>query len=751
MDAKIDRADKALNDARALIKKVADSPSKKQNKAQIRKILSAIQQTMSVLGGVAEYDSRAKTAVSVFMSVLQLEIDRRDNDEEIVAVCYSMTSMIYVLRYLNQDAASREDLSDQLADEMANMSETIKDFGAFTDVYYTKCKSWIVRFARSGEFKTKIRDFADTFQQYQERIEFVLVSQMAGGQVKMAHDLAEVKTSISTLISRVGAPSSEREKQALEYINAHGKQILESTQGLTEVARTLHDSVTSSTIEAINDAFEDLLEQNSTLFEFKLKGATMELTEAIDRSTSKILNRMESGPHDLIDEPDIKEIWKGNEWKFSVKCRIFVDALCNYYTEKFLKSAGENGWTLKILSKVINYPAVGEAIDEDASGFISVHEINHFLKKNRELSTPVWFAFWAVGPQYLDNDYTAQIEEITEHLEERCRKLKTDDHDLNMSIDGYLDTLKLVACITEWAEWDAGASGLEELDGETEQDLVEVAKTLAQKKEALIEGNLNAVGYHVDQSSLPSLTEQPAFRIEQSITVLLLLILRKHNEIISAGMEGMTAQQFASKWEDMDDSLMALIWEFHERFKSLRRSWRSQKLDIELQVQCYAGGLFNGWYKEYDKDGSIIVKFLEDDDDDEEDDTDETPETGDSSGSTGAVSVDAKIDQLSQRVSALDTRLDTIESMLKQILGLGGKEIAARASPASTRVDGRNLPEEETKGFDDGAYQDGPREYTNNGGDQDYDDQNGGDPDDGQGSNVENPDDEGGYDGGYDD
>ncbi|KAJ7234523.1 hypothetical protein B0H12DRAFT_1239045 [Mycena haematopus] len=652
MDTKIERADKALKDARTLIQAVAGSASKKQNKAQTR---------MSVLSGVAEIDQRAKGAVSVFMSVLQLESDRRENDEGIVAVCYSMTSMIYVLRYLNRDVASREDLADQLAEEMGNMSEKIKDFGAFADVYYTKCKSWIVRFARSKEFKTKIHDFADTFQQYQERIEFVLVTQMAGGQLKMSHELAEVKTSISTLIDRVGTATSDREKQVLEYIKSHGEQILQSTQGLTEVARTLHDTVTSSTVEAINDSFEHLVEQNSTLFEFKLKGATMELSEAIDRSTAKILNRLESGPHDLIDEPDIKEIWKRNEWKFSVKCRIFVDALCNYYTEKFLKSAGEEGWTLKILSKVINYPAVGEAIDEDASGFISVHEINHFLKRNKELSTAVWFAL-----------YTGKIDELTENLEERCRKLQTDDQDLNMSIDGYLDTLKLVACITEWAKWDAGASGLEELDDETEQDLVDIALALAEKKEALIEANLEAVGYQIDQSSLPSLTDEPAFRIEQSITVLLFLILRKHDEIISAGMENMTAQQFASKWQDMEASLFELVETFHKRFKSLRRNWRSQKLDIKLQVQCYAGGLFNGWYCEYDKEKNIIVKFLESDDDEEED-SDEDGGPGSSSGPPTA-SVDAKVDQLSQRVTALDARLDTIESMLKQILisGLGG-------------------------------------------------------------------------------
>lgn len=97
-------------------------------------------------------------------------------------------------------------------------------------------------------------------------------------------------------------------------------------------------------------------------------------------------------------------------------------AICNYYDDEFRKQADANGglsppdhWTLSILSKVIcqyaaimrllligrlllilcmlDHPAIGDAIDEDGSGFISVHEVNHFLKKLPDSWTvPQWFA-----------------------------------------------------------------------------------------------------------------------------------------------------------------------------------------------------------------------------------------------------------------------------------------------------------------------------------------------------------------------
>jgi hypothetical protein len=39
------------------------------------------------------------------------------------------------------------------------------------------------------------------------------------------------------------------------------------------------------------------------------------------------------------------------------------------------------------------YPAIGDAIDEDGSGYISVHEANRFFsKKPKNWTTPEWLA-----------------------------------------------------------------------------------------------------------------------------------------------------------------------------------------------------------------------------------------------------------------------------------------------------------------------------------------------------------------------
>jgi hypothetical protein len=54
--------------------------------------------------------------------------------------------------------------------------------------------------------------------------------------------------------------------------------------------------------------------------------------------------------------------------------------------------------------------------------------------------------------------------------------------------------------------------------------------------------------------------------------------------------------QFTQKLSEMDATIYTLLSEYHKRMKGLMRSWRSQKLDVELEIECYNGGIMYGWY-----------------------------------------------------------------------------------------------------------------------------------------------------------
>ncbi|KAG8684986.1 hypothetical protein FRC09_015022 [Ceratobasidium sp. 395] len=55
------------------------------------------------------------------------------------------------------------------------------------------------------------------------------------------------------------------------------------------------------------------------------------------------------------------------------------------------------------MTKVIFYPAIGDAIDEDSSGYVSLHELNHYFDSRPQgWTVPQWIAYWATG-WYRDN------------------------------------------------------------------------------------------------------------------------------------------------------------------------------------------------------------------------------------------------------------------------------------------------------------------------------------------------------------
>ena len=70
-------------------------------------------------------------------------------------------------------------------------------------------------------------------------------------------------------------------------------------------------------------------------------------------------------------------------WRGSVKARHFVMSLRDHFAEK---AAGDSGsvkgpdaWALKYIN-INRAPNILEAFDDDASGFVTIREVNDFTK-----------------------------------------------------------------------------------------------------------------------------------------------------------------------------------------------------------------------------------------------------------------------------------------------------------------------------------------------------------------------------------
>ncbi|KAJ7058776.1 hypothetical protein C8F01DRAFT_1302777 [Mycena amicta] len=630
--ARIACANAGLKSAEDFIQKLSQlqSHTQRQNPL-VGKVLNGLEQVMNILGPASEYDPEAKMAVETFMSVLKLELERRGNDETIVTS--PQTAMMNALRPLAVAHSDNAEMKESLAEYWQDIKEVITAFGEFAELYYNKCE-W----------------FAS-----------------------------------ENIISRLDMPSSDAEKKAKEFLIKHQRDhVLENPKELAELGKCLKDPITSTTISAIREPLDQLLEENRRRFNFQLRGAAQRTFEYMDRATERILTKMDEGPHDLIEDAEVKEIWKGGNWKFSIDSRAFID----------------------------DCEAIGEAIDDDSSGFVSVHEINNFLKANaflnankeKAISTPVWIAFWAVGMRYLDDLYTGLIQDTIVELRMHCRKLRNRNQTLDQCLNDYADSLDLVEYITEWTD----GKGLEDLDQSTAARLKDVADNLSSEKEEQITKSLDTLNYQVDQQSLPTILagevegQAPMeVRIEHHIMVLLCLILRKQHETLTGpGADDWDDDQFAAELEAMDGTLWELILAFHERFKALQRSWRSQRLDITLQIQSFAGGLFSSWYTRSQEPNSKIVSIVQawedeagqyigdEDPDDPDASIAESPTTGD---------MDAKIEHINKR-------LDKFESMLNQLLSLSAHQPTAAQHPFSTGAqqdqDGQDNEGQDNEGQD---------------------------------------------------
>lgn len=204
----------------------------------------------------------------------------------------------------------------------------------FCDLYYNRCKYRIVRFLRGTQFKGQLSSFAQQFNQHQQNIEFILTAQSVNRDIQTSENVANVLENTNAIIARMDAIQTAAEKAAAALVEARGgpEEVCVDADAVREVARKLGtapgddpEPVTSVTLELLSTSLDELLLKNQDRFDMKLESAKMEIAENVARMTGVILKKLDEGPHELIGNLDVKEMWKANGWRISVKARYFVD------------------------------------------------------------------------------------------------------------------------------------------------------------------------------------------------------------------------------------------------------------------------------------------------------------------------------------------------------------------------------------------------------------------------------------------
>lgn len=230
-----------------------------------------------------------------------------------------------------------------------------------------------------------------------------------GGRSKVLGD-DELMTTIAT----AAAQSREKTKGVTTATATNGAKI-DDTEDVVLSATERHE---------LRLPLETIIEQNATIYTEKLDAQVERITEKLDKlqsSSEIILKTLTGGTWERISHPDLRQIWKENDWRASVEARFFVLAIHDYYDDyfrgglqpvskaasvstegpstsvRFSQPTEADAWCLKYL-RVKHTMSLAEVFDVDGSGFVRVAEVNDFCDSIPEgLNLLQWLAYWSHG------------------------------------------------------------------------------------------------------------------------------------------------------------------------------------------------------------------------------------------------------------------------------------------------------------------------------------------------------------------
>ncbi|SJK96921.1 uncharacterized protein ARMOST_00170 [Armillaria ostoyae] len=370
---------------------------------------------------------------------------------------------------------------------------------------------------------------------------------------------------------------------------------------------------------------EQAFERNIAHFEKKLEVQNRQLTsifkDSLKNTESHILTAMASGAHDRISNEDLKELWKDMAWRGSVKAKHLVLALHDYLIDKLgalsaspimSPGASEPGspmispisavtddffslkckndrWALAYFN-VAHVQPILEAMDDDATGFITTKEINNFTKSIPPGWTlPQWIAYWAEGwhvsvDQYkkrihiiLSTMYTTFPHVLSANREATAQYLQ---HDAIYQVDRLLRSTR-----------DIPSNALES------SELRRLTEAYTQSEEARLMRNLADVLYDIDTKSTVSLITGPG-RIERYIYPLLYLLLKHQLRVVRLSTRFVLDPYEMS---NMSSSLWNLFSVVDQRMRNLASIFKQSNVDVVEKLENFAFGMFKLSYNHPDR------------------------------------------------------------------------------------------------------------------------------------------------------
>ncbi|KAH9891323.1 hypothetical protein C8Q73DRAFT_747277 [Cubamyces lactineus] len=586
---------------------------------------------MKGLDELARIHPAVTVAVLAFKAVYALETTRRENDRRVMTLYVEMKDMMIVMiqlkgvenrTHVGLDGRVLKDRLEELAEKTA---QDIKDCANVCDTFLKK--RLIVKVLKGPVWADKLAGFVKTFTDRKADFQFALVMHSANTVTDVKRQNQEIDAKIDVVIALFDRFLTSEERCLAEEVEnkggtirvRHNDEHLKSLLALdiemhrdakkkggpsdgtvvrasdvTQETTVLLDDLKWELREDINVALNRNLETFLGKFELHVSALQVALESYIREENDRIIGAVKDvitqGPHMKIRDPELRKIWQDMNWRGNVKARLLVMTLRDHYRDVIedARHSSERDkiindeWTLEYLGPTWFQP-IFEAFDDDASGYVTIAEMNKFMglrPLQLKWSLPRWLAYWAIGWGVGAAMYTTRIKEVMGKIRLTLPHVLP----LNRSaVDEYLrntwtQTLKLILGIRSETSWI--------LEGRF-QDYLEL-------EEQRIRSHLELIRYHIDAPETISLVLGPG-RLEKSILPLLLLLLQHDYRKIQAARQIVLAEsELRASRETMDRVFTAI----KDRYSDLTNLFRDQKLELDTAFEKYACGLF--YYRHFE-------------------------------------------------------------------------------------------------------------------------------------------------------
>ncbi|KAG9025099.1 hypothetical protein FRB95_010572 [Tulasnella sp. JGI-2019a] len=620
-------------------------------------IAAPLQQALNALDSLQSIHPFIAVAVVAVKAVVNLELKRRANDKRIGAVYAAILDMFSVLFELSDvNDLERVDpkggtMKGRLTTSLDRARDEIKIAANSIDKY-SKSR-FIVKVLKANQWEEKLVEHTETFHKRKQDLKFSLQVHTAVAVDKMQADVKDMSAMLAQVLRNQTA--KEKELQALIDSKGGAAAVVQQDDVLLEISvkyeekdswdksssagskgKELQKSVDAGLRLELMANLDDLLKSNETLFLKKFEAQTAQLSLALDRSADKVIKALSKGAYERVEDPDLRAIWRDEKWRSNVKARHLILSFHDYFTEPKATPDDEphedaeklttitpghpEEWTLEYMSPLYVSP-IQDALDDDGSGFVSINEINEFTRqKPKDMSLPVWIAYWAAGWDIDSEVYERKITGLIKQM----RGMRNEVLDANKeAVESYLDSeLEFIEKLTVY--------DVDEDD--REPDLLEMVETQRAKDEARIRKNLEDIKFEIDGPATVLAVCGPG-RIDRYLLPLLYSLIKRHAQIIKLCKEYILD---ARELELASSSLNEVVEQVYTRISNLKAGFTQQRLDLDKTFEFFCSGLYDELYQLWHRDTDTDSEDDSDDDDSDDEETSDAESKANVAGGTTA-------------------------------------------------------------------------------------------------------------------